>query len=148
MVEGISVPSWSICEHGLELHGWVVRTPKCKRFLWSLEQEAPCGGSSILSSESGSTCLFETDLEACNRRVVGFGEPQPGVPLSHRSIEWGFGWLQTNHELGEIVEYLATVAILLGVPFRGNSKIPGKKGLPTDVPQPLRQVVCLWGQTK
>lgn len=87
------------------------------------------------------TCLFETEL-------VGFGEPQTGDTAFTQGFEWGFGWLQTNHELGEIVEYLATVAILLGVPFRGNSKIPGKKGLPTDVPQPLRQVVCLWGQTK
>lgn len=129
MVEGISFLVHK--EYGLELYGWVVRTPKYRRFLWELEKAAPCalrgGGSSILISESGLPVSSELILSVSTSL-------KQGLLLSHRSIEWGFGWLQTDYELGEIVEYLTTVAILLGMPFRGNSKIPGKSGLPTDVP--------------
>ena len=122
-----------------------MRTPKYRRFLWKLEKAAPCalrgGGSSILISESGLPVSSELNLSVS-------ASLKQGITLSNRSIEWGFGRLQTDLELGEIVEYLSTVAILLGVPFRGNSKIPGKRVYRRMFHKPLRQDVCLWEQTK
>lgn len=79
MVEGISVPSWSISEYGLVVAWMGVRTPKCRRFLWSLEKEAPCGGSSILSSESGLPVSSKL-----NQSVSA--SLKQGIPLSHRGL--------------------------------------------------------------
>lgn len=56
------------------------------------------GGSSVLKSEKGylfsSILIWSVSLNLIQ-----------GLPFSHRSIEWGSGRLQTNHELGKIVVY-------------------------------------------